>query len=61
MQADDLIKPDLDSALEWMEERSLLLHADRLTSRANWRRACAGPPRTSATGAERRCVNAAHA
>lgn len=24
-----MIKPDLDAALEWMEERSLLLHADR--------------------------------
>ncbi len=25
----EMIKPDLDAALEWMEERSLLLHADR--------------------------------
>ena len=25
----EMIKPDLDSALEWMEERSLLLHAER--------------------------------
>jgi MFS superfamily sulfate permease-like transporter len=28
-EADELIKPDLDSALEWMEEKSLLLHADK--------------------------------
>ncbi len=28
-EADVLIKPDLDSALEWMEEKSLLLHADK--------------------------------
>jgi len=28
-EADELIKPDLDSALEWMEEKSLLLHANR--------------------------------
>jgi sulfate permease, SulP family len=28
-EADELIKPDLDSALEWMEEKSLLLHADQ--------------------------------
>ena len=28
-EADDLVKPDLDSALEWMEEKSLFLHADK--------------------------------
>jgi SulP family sulfate permease len=28
-EATELIKPDLDSALEWMEEKSLLLHADK--------------------------------
>jgi len=28
-EADELIKPDLDSALEWMEEKSLLLHVDK--------------------------------
>jgi sulfate permease, SulP family len=28
-EADELIKPDLDSALEWMEEKALLLHADK--------------------------------
>jgi CRP-like cAMP-binding protein/anti-anti-sigma regulatory factor len=28
-EADELIKPDLDSAVEWMEEKSLLLHADK--------------------------------
>jgi len=28
-EADELIEPDLDSALEWMEEKSLLLHADK--------------------------------
>lgn len=27
--AEELVKPDLDSALEWMEEKSLLLNADR--------------------------------
>jgi len=27
--AEELIKPDLDSALEWMEEKSLLLNADK--------------------------------
>jgi MFS superfamily sulfate permease-like transporter len=29
MATEELIKHDLDSALEWMEEKSLLLHADR--------------------------------
>jgi len=28
-EAGELIKPDLDSALEWIEEKSLLLHADK--------------------------------
>jgi CRP-like cAMP-binding protein/anti-anti-sigma regulatory factor len=28
-ESDEQIKPDLDSALEWMEEKSLLLHADK--------------------------------